>query len=148
MGYQIKYNKGVTLMELLIVVAVFSILSSVSVLAYTNFTASNNLNVATLGLVEALRFAQTNAQAVNNDSKWGVLATTSQVVVFKGVSFSGRDATFDQYLDLPRGVAPSGLLEVVFEKMTGQTTNVGTTTLTNSSGFKNININVKGTITY
>jgi prepilin-type N-terminal cleavage/methylation domain-containing protein len=148
MDYQIKYNKGLTLIELLVVIAIFSILVSVSFTVYTNFNARNNLETATDGLVEALRFAQSNAEAVNGDAKWGVGILADKFVVFKGSTYVGRDASFDQALDFSRTIVPSGLLEIVFEKMTGETLTVGTTTLTNTSGTKNININVKGTITY
>jgi prepilin-type N-terminal cleavage/methylation domain-containing protein len=156
MDYQAKYNKkfvsnlskGITLMELLIVIAIFSILASFSFSAYTSFGAKNNLEVATGSLVEALRFAQTNAQAVNGDSKWGVWATTTQIVVFKGTNYLSRDTAFDQSLNLPRETTASGLSEIIFEKMTGATLTTGTTTITNPSGNKNININAKGIITY
>lgn len=154
MVYQVKYNKnqrhkGVTLMEVLIVIAIFSILTSAIFLGYINFTSRNNLQIATLSLVEALRFAQTNAQATTDDSKWGVLATSSQIIIFKGSSYINRNPSFDQTLNWPREIAPSGLIEIIFEKMTGETFNIGTTTLTNNnSEIKNVYINTKGVINY
>lgn len=135
-------------MELLMVIAIFSVLFSVSASVYSNFKSHSNLEVTTNGVVEAVRLAQSSAQSGKDDSKWGVKILSNEVVVFRGNDYLGRVVSADQPLGFSGEINASGLLEIVFEKMTGETLTTGTVILTNSDGTKNININAKGTITY
>lgn len=149
MVYQVKYkNKGFTLVELLLVLAIFAIFFVLSESVYVNLKSSSNLKIATTNLVQSIRYAQNNSEIMKNDSKWGVEIFSDKAVIFKGNSYLTRDNSFDQNFDFPKGITPSGVSEIVFEKMTGSTSNTGTVILTNSSGVKNILINEKGTITY
>jgi prepilin-type N-terminal cleavage/methylation domain-containing protein len=150
MDYQIKYkdDRGFSLVEILVVIGIFSILATISVSTYTNFKAHNSLEVTSNGLVEALRFAQLNSQAVNGDSKWGVKILENEMIIFKGSTYDSREISADQNIALVSGVVPSGLSEIIFEKVSGKTSTTGTIILTNNSGEKNILINEKGTITY
>lgn len=135
-------------MELLIVIGIFSIIASISITSYVDYTSYQNREIAVNTLVEAIRFAQSNSQTVEGDSKWGVKILPTQLIVFKGTTYTTRDVSYDQISEFNGGVIASGLNEVVFEKMLGNTTNIGTTTFTNKAGIKNIQINEKGTITY
>ena len=92
--------------------------------------------------------AQSSAESGKGDSKWGVEILSNQVVVFKGNSYATRITSADEPLNFSGGVIASGLSEIVFEKISGITTNTGTITLTGGSEIKNININAKGTVTY
>jgi len=152
MVYQIKLikniKKGFTLIEIIIVIGIIGLLASISMNAYTNSKSHENLQTSTLGLVEAVRHAQSNAQSGKLDSSWGVKLNPSEVVVFKGSSYTARDSSLDQLLGLPSGVVVTGLSEIVFSKIIGNTTNTGTITVTSGSEIKNITINEKGTITY
>lgn len=143
---QAKYN-GFTLVEIVLVLGIFAILSTVSFSTYTQFRGRENLETATMSIVEALRHAQANAQSGKADSVWGV-SIGSTVTLFKGTSFSGRDISYDQVVGLSSGVSVSGLSEITFAKVTGSPMTTGTTTLSNSFGSKNIYTNAKGTLTY
>lgn len=143
---QAKYN-GFTLVEVVLVLGIFAILSTVSFSTYTQFRGRENLETATMSVVEALRHAQANAQSGKGDSVWGVFVG-STITLFKGASFSGRDTSYDQVIGLSSGVSASGLSEITFAKVTGTPLMTGTTTLSNSFGTKNIYINEKGTLTY
>ena len=149
MDYRTKYlNRGFSLIELIIVIAIFSVIASISITSYVDYTSYQNREIAVNSLVQALRFAQSNAQTVEGDSKWGVEILPTQLVIFKGSTYATRASSSDQINGFSGGIVASGLSEVVFEKMVGNTTTVGTTTLTNKAGAKNIQINEKGTITY
>ncbi len=158
MDYQIKFKKrtylgvvrqsGFTLIELIMVIAIFGILFAISSSVYVNLKVSSNLKITTGSLVQALRYAEENAQIGKNDLKWGVEILPNKVVIFGGDSYSNRDTSLDQILNFPSGIVPSGNSEFVFEKITGWTTTTGTATITNNSGVKNISVNEKGTITY
>ncbi|MFA6476293.1 MAG: type II secretion system protein [Candidatus Paceibacterota bacterium] len=150
MDYQAKYNKkwGFTLIELLIVIGIFLLVMGVSTSTYSSFKSHNGLEIATGGVVEAIRLAQASAQSGKGDAKWGVKILPSGVTVFKGDSYASRDTTADQPLDFSGGITVDGLSEFVFEKLTGVTIMIGTTTLSNGAQTKEININAKGTVTY
>jgi prepilin-type N-terminal cleavage/methylation domain-containing protein len=143
-----RNQKGFSVIELIVVVAVFLIFMAISEWGILNFKFQGDLNTATNDIVQALRHAKANAQQVQGDSKWGVEISAGQITVFEGTSYAGRNSAFDQIINLPNGVSASGLSEVVFEKISGITSNTGTITLTNSSGTKDITINAKGTVSY
>ena len=147
-GASRKFTTGFTLIELIIVLGIFAIFFALSESVYVNLKASSNLKIGTMSLVQSIRYAQNNADATKNDSKWGVEILSNQMVVFKGNSYATRDVSADQLLDFPKGITASGISEIVFEKMTGFTNNTGTVTLTNNAGVNNIIINGKGTLTY
>ena len=151
MVYQAKHKnfcRGFSIVELIVVLGIFSIIFSISASVYSSFKAHSNLEMAANGTVEAVRFAESSAQSGKGDSKWGVKIFSNKVVVFSGDSYAGRDQSLDQVLNFSGGITASGLSEVVFEKLTGVTSMTGTINLTNNTESKNINVNEKGTVTY
>lgn len=152
MDYQIKSVKklsyGFSLVEVIIVLGIFSILISVSVSVYNSFKTHENLEITTTGVVEGIRHAQANSQSGKGDSMWGVEILTTSITIFKGGSYTGRDTSADQSFNFSAAVTASGLSEIIFTKITGSTSNIGTIVITNSFGAKNISINAKGNITY
>jgi len=146
---QYKKNKnGFSVIETVVVVAVFIIFLGVSEMAFFNFQFNNNLKIAGNNVVESLRHAKSNAQQVQGDSKWGVEILNNQITVFSGASYALRNTNLDQQIPLASGITASGLYEIVFEKVSGATLSPGTITLTSNYGTSNIVINAKGTITY
>lgn len=159
MVYQIKYHKkyllggaralrGFSLLELLIVISIFAIFASLTSSTYYSMRAHTNLELATGSLVEAVRFAESSAQSGKSDSKWGVKILTNQIVIFKGDSYAGRVVASDTVFDLSNGITTSGLSEIVFDKITGGTTMVGTIILNNGTESRNVVVNGKGTVNY
>lgn len=150
MDYQTKYkNRAFSLTEVIVVIGIFLLLFALSETAYLDFTSTNDLEIATGNIVKAMRQAQANSEQVNNDSSWGVKVATGTVTIFRGASYAARTTSADQTLNLPSKISESGLSEVVFARVTGWTTDTGTTTLSDrSSRIKNIYINEKGTIIY
>jgi prepilin-type N-terminal cleavage/methylation domain-containing protein len=143
-----REKRGFTLVEMIVVLSITILLIMTSDSIYTKLKSYNNLKIATGSLVEAIRYAQTNSQTMKDDSTWGVKILSSQIVIFKGLSYATRDIVKDQPLDFPPGISSSGLDELVFSKMNGWTINTGTIVITNDSSIKNILINEKGTVTY
>ena len=143
-----KWFRGFSLLEVVVVISIFGLLAAVSTSVYGSFKAHENLEIATTGVVEALRQAQASAQAGKGDSGWGVKILPAAITIFEGASYASRVVQADQTLSFSGGSVATGLSEVVFSKLSGSTLNAGTITLTNSSGAKNILVNEKGTITY
>lgn len=140
-------TRGFTLIELMLVLGLLTILISITISSYNYFMEPENLASAKIGVVEAVRLARIRSQSGNGDSTWGVKLTSTEVVIFKGASYTMRDPEYDQSLDL-LGTIPSGVNEIVFDKISGLTSTTGIITLTNNFGSINILINEKGTLTY
>jgi prepilin-type N-terminal cleavage/methylation domain-containing protein len=150
MAYQTKFNKkkAFSLLELLIVIAIFSIFVGMGTSVYYSMKSHTNLELGTSSMVEAVRFAESSSQSGKADSKWGVKILTNKIIIFKGDSYALRDTSFDSIFDLPAGVSGSGLSEIIFEKVSGATANTGTIVLTNGTESKNLVVNSAGTVSY
>lgn len=141
--------KAFTLVEVLLSLAVIGLLTGIGIPVYRTVQVKNDLSVTVNVVVQTLRRAQILSQSVDGDISWGVKIQSSDITLFKGVSYATRDANFDEVFDMPLNVIPSGLDEIVFAKFSGLPQTTGTVTLTSSSGDAvNIIINVKGIITY
>ena len=80
---------------------------------------------------------------------WGVKILSENIVVFKGLNYAGRDVNYDELYSTSASVTPSGLSEIVFDKLTGLPQTTGTITLTSANGdVRTIIINAKGSVTY
>lgn len=146
-----KINKtGFTLVEMILVLAMLAILFSMASPFYQKYQSKNDLDLAVISVAQNLRRAQTLAQAVDNNSSWGLYLQSGSLTVFRGTSYLTRDSGFDEKISMPDVVVPSGLNEVIFAKFTGWPLNVGIITLTNTSinEIKNITINSKGMVDY
>lgn len=140
---------GFTLLEVILFIALIGILAGTFFSVFTNFQITTDLDLASLSLVQSLRRAQFLAQGVFQDSDWGVKTESERITIFKGASFSGRDASQDEIIDFPSALEVSGNTEIVFEKLSGEPDLTGLITLSTTSGTnREISLNEKGTISY
>ncbi|MFH1462511.1 MAG: prepilin-type N-terminal cleavage/methylation domain-containing protein [bacterium] len=143
-----KNGAGFTLVELLLVLGILALLMVVSLPLAADFYNNQQFDAQEQGIVQALRRAQSKAMAQELDSQFGVYIAFNQYILFKGSSYEGRDANFDETFDLPGSFQVSGLSEIVFDKLTGATSDTGTVTLTINNKTEIININEMGRINY
>jgi prepilin-type N-terminal cleavage/methylation domain-containing protein len=144
-----RKQKGFSMIEVLLSVAIIGILVGTSVPVYQVFYNKNIMDVASVSVAQSLRRAQILSQSVDGDMSWGVSVGSNKITVFKGVDYVSRAGNLDEDFDLPESVTPSGLSEVVFNKLTGEPQSTGTLTLTSSNGeVRTITINEKGIIEY
>jgi prepilin-type N-terminal cleavage/methylation domain-containing protein len=143
-----KLKSGFTLLEVLLSISLVLIMIGISVPILQSFQLSSEVDNATALAVRAIRSAQINAQTGYQDSTWGVRIAAGGFTVFKGVSYAARDQNFDQAYSIDPAIGVSGISEIVFTKMTGNTTNTGTITIAQYSTARNITINEKGRLTY
>jgi len=140
--------KGLTLSEILIVVAIIAILISFTLPLGLDFYRSQQLETQSQGVIQALRRAQLKAMSVEDDSRFGVYLTNDNYTLFKGSSYLTRDVNFDEVFDLPMIINVSGLTEVVFFKLEGKPNVTGNIILSGDSDSRTININEMGRINY
>ena len=141
-------QKGFTLLELVLSIALFAILAGATAAVYYGFQVRNDLQNATALFAQSARKAQLKAQAMESDASWGVAVQPQSITIFKGASFASRDASFDEVFEISLAVAPSGKQEFIFDKMTGSIQEPGTLTLATANSAQDILINEKGIVFY
>lgn len=148
-GGAARNHAGLTIVEMLLVIALLGILGGISIPLYHTFQVRNDLDIIATAYTHALRRAQTLARGVDGDTSWGVRITATTIVLFRGVSFALRDSAFDETYDIPAQITASGMQEVVFAKFTGLPQTTGTTTFTtNTLESRDIVLNSKGMVRY
>jgi len=142
-------SPGFTLIELMLVVAIFAILSSGSIIFYQKFYSKNNINVAANTIVQTIRRAQVLSRAMSGNENWGVYAGSGQVLLFRGNSSTTRNSSFDEEFELPGNILTDGNVEIIFNKFSGEPNVSGTINLTsNTDESITITINSKGMVGY
>lgn len=140
---------GFTLLEMLLVVSLVGVIMSFSVFINYSFYINNDVDVATLNTVQAIRRAQNLAMGTAEDSVWGIRTNGDNVTLFKGAVYANRDTDFDEIFDLPKSVVISGLSEIIFDKLSGNPQSIGSIILTAPNDLnRSITINEKGVISY
>jgi prepilin-type N-terminal cleavage/methylation domain-containing protein len=142
-------QRGFTLLEMMLSVAIITMLAGLSLPVYSSLQARNDLDLTAQSVASALRRAQTAVRAEKNDSQWGVAIVSNQLVLFKGASYATRDSSYDEITVIPATITPTGMSEVVFAKLTAVPSTTGTVTLTSSSGTaRTVVMNGKGMVEY
>ena len=145
---KLNHKKGFTLLELLLSVAIISLLAGLSLPVYRTLLSKNDLDIAAVTIAQSTRRAQTLSQAVDGDTTWGVKAQSGSIVIFKGTSFASRDSSFDETFSVPTGISFGGTNEIVFAKLTGLPQTTGTVSLSTESDSRSVTINEKGMVNY
>ena len=143
-----RSHAGFTLLELLLSVAVISALAGLSLPVYRTLLSKNDLDIAAVTIAQSARRAQVLSQAVDGAATWGIKVQSGSIVIFKGTSYSVRDANFDEIVDVPGNISVGGASEIVFAKFTGFPQTTGTMNISTESDSRSVTINEKGMVNY
>jgi prepilin-type N-terminal cleavage/methylation domain-containing protein len=141
-------HRGFTLLELLLSVAIISLLAGLSLPVYRTLLTKNDLDIAAQVSASSLRRAQNLSQSVDGDITWGTKIQSGSIVMFKGASYAGRDTAYDEIFTIPSSITFSGVSEVVFAKLTGLPQATGTVNLSTENDTRTVTINEKGMVEY
>lgn len=154
---KIPKNKGVSLMEMLIVISLIGLISAIVVPSFSDFRKNQVLRNTTEDIVSLLNEARSSTLASKNFNTYGVHFDTDRAVLFTGASFtdqsSNKQIDFDQSVNIPvdGGInLEGGGNNVIFKRMTGETSEYGTITIqqiNNPSHQKIISISLIGVVT-
>lgn len=147
-SYKLKANKGFTLIEVVLSMAIIILIFGIAAPVYQDYQIRNGMDTNVNAIIENLRRAQILSMAVDGDSNWGVNILNNQITLFKGTSFATRDTTFDEASDMLSVISPSGLDEIIFSKLNGLPNTTGGINLSASGNTRTITINEKGILTY
>ena len=127
-------NIGFTAIEILIVLAIATVLFAIIVSGFAGLREHSDMNLVVDTSVSYLQEARTKTLSSENASVYGVHFETSQFVFFVGSTYSAVSTTNKVYT-LPSSVEVSpinlegGGVDVVFKRLTGETDEYGTVTL-------------------
>ncbi len=138
--------KGISLIEILLVVGVLAILVSIILPLALDFYREQQLDTHSQGIIQTLRKAQLKTMSIENDSSFGVYLTDDSYTLFKGDSYTNRDTQYDEILDLPVILTLSGLQELIFSKFEGRPNVTGNIVLNSNNKSRIISINNFGMI--
>jgi prepilin-type N-terminal cleavage/methylation domain-containing protein len=137
MEHYAERERGFTVMEVLIVVAVLAALATVTFSAFSNLSKSRILEKDAVSVVSLMNEARSLTLSSLEDSQYGVHLESSEAVLFKGLVYNSSDPdnqtiTFHQRVTLSTISLVNGP-DVIFKKLSGSTEQFGTTTMTLSS---------------
>lgn len=127
-------KKGFTILEILIVIAISAILMVGGMSAYSHFTKKKSLELTTQTIASYLKDARSFTVASKGDTTYGVHFETNRIVLFSGATFSdvatdNREHTLPGNIEISTINLNGGGSDVVFQRLTGATSQYGTTTL-------------------
>ena len=140
-------RSGFTVIELIVVVAIFVITVSVAFPFLGKFQRSETLETLGQDVVQVLRRAQHRAITGERDRAWGVSFQAGSYILFAGTSYATRDMAFDEQHTVVGAFTFSGASEITFEKFSGRASTAGTVTIAHSGGeTRSVNVNSAGAI--
>ena len=146
------YKKGVTAVELLVVLIVLSIVFSIALKPFSKFKDNQSLNSNVVQIVSLLNDARSATVSSKESSQYGVHFESGRAVYFKGNSFSepssyNREIILDSSLQISTISLNGSGSDVVFEQLTGETNNYGSVVFeakSSTTSKKTINITQTG----
>jgi prepilin-type N-terminal cleavage/methylation domain-containing protein len=138
--------KGFTLLEFLVVIAIFLVVLAGSVPFVTGFYVTQKLEEAAADIMFTMRRAQSQSIAGLGDSQFGVRLESSEYILFQGSSYATRDSSQSEVFALPSGVVTTNFNEVVFSKTFGTSTQNASLTVSFNSLSKTIQLTTDGRI--
>jgi len=131
-------KNGFTFVEILVVIAVMSIIATISAVTFQKFYHSSARTVAAQEIYMALRDARNNTLASEGDTVVGVHMSTSSVTRFTGSTYNPSDATNRTYSFIGGTIATGTLVtsgaDIVFTRLTGTPSATGTVYVLDGEG--------------
>ena len=126
-------NKGISLIEILIVVSIVSIISAIVVPSLSRFHDQQALRNTTEDVISLLNEARNNTISSKNSTTYGIHFQADKVILFTGSSFtispSNKQINFDSVIIIPSvgGInLNGGRSDIIFDRITGDTAEYGT----------------------
>ena len=129
-----KKNSGFTLAETLMVVAITVVVSAVMFFSFATYGSTEAISKDQGLVVSVLEKARAMTLDSSNDAQYGVHFASSTVTIFTGVTYSSTTpsnivTTLDSKVQVKSLDLAGGVKDVIFNRLSGETNQIGTTTL-------------------
>jgi len=145
-------KKAFTLIEILIVLAIISLVAVLAIPFYQPFQVRTYLDNNSQEIIQVLRKAQSKAMAGENDEVYGVHFSVDEYVLFKGMLYNPDDLE-NEIFGLPNSLSITNINlngggnEIIFDKLKGTTSNYGSIAATSiSNESRTVSISKTGKI--
>ena len=148
------FKKGISLVEIILIIAVSLILLVIVISGFSSLRNSQVLTSSSEEIISLINEARSKTLASERDSKYGIHFESSRVVLFKGDIFvepspDNKELNLSNFVEISSISLNGGVFDLVFERMTGETTQYGTITISLKSDVsktREITIEPSGTI--
>lgn len=127
---------GFTLLEVLLTIAILSVLTGMGTPLYRQYLFRSDLNNAGQQTIQTLRRAQLLSRAGQENSGWGVCMPST--VLYKGATYIQRNIGFDETYPVAPTITFYGLAEVSFSQVEGQPSRTGSIILQARNGDRQV----------
>ncbi|ETB64193.1 TPA: hypothetical protein DIC38_00230 [Candidatus Nomurabacteria bacterium] len=150
-------NKGITILEIIIVISITILIASIVTLNLSDFKRARTLENATSEIISLINKSRNNTISSLNSSNYSIHFDSDKVVLFLGSTYDPNAITnevmvLESSLEIPISLGVSlngGGSDIVFQKITGETNNYGTINIrlkTDINTYRTININQLGVV--
>ncbi|MEK7562417.1 MAG: type II secretion system protein, partial [Patescibacteria group bacterium] len=151
-------KSGFTIIEAVVVITILIVLAAIPITDFVFLQKKSALDNSAQEFIGTIKSAQNKTLASEFSGQYGVYLNTSvspnQYTLFKGVSYTLREISFDQVNFLPDAIefysiSLGGGNEIIFDKITGATENQGNISLrvkTDASQNKTVYISNYGVV--
>lgn len=127
-----KYTSGVTLIELLIALAVMSLISTIVLGSFSEFRARQTLDASVEMVLSAFSAAHLDTISSKDDDIYGIYLKAGEVIYFKGRPYPGDNDLQNRHYILPTTVEIANISlngggsTIFYKRLSGATDNYGT----------------------
>jgi prepilin-type N-terminal cleavage/methylation domain-containing protein len=148
------YKKGLTVIEILMVIAILAILAAIILPQFSKMRENQLLKNAISDILSSLNKAQSQTLASVNSSEYGVHFQSDRVIIFKGKVFSSSAEDNETILigepvgisNVTLGGVSGASGDMYFNRLSGAPSATGTVAVSASSISKIITIFATGTV--
>lgn len=148
--------KGISIIEIIIILAVISIILGIVVINFTSFKEEQALNSAINESASLINEARSKTLSSKDFSQYGIHFEQAKITLFKGTNYNSSDPNnidyiFSSLLEISNISLNGGGNEIIFQKITGKIDQFGSITYrvkNNPSKLKTITIKSTGIIDY
>jgi prepilin-type N-terminal cleavage/methylation domain-containing protein len=145
-----SYNKGLTVIEVIVVVAIVAILVAVTLPQFSKMRENQAIKNAVADTVSVLNKARSYTLASVESSEYGVHFQSDKVIIFKGTTYSTGIETVD--IITPATISTISLSgggsDVYFSRLSGAPSKTGTITISSTNFSKVITISATGGVSF
>jgi prepilin-type N-terminal cleavage/methylation domain-containing protein len=141
-----SFERGFTLVEMLIVIAIVFVLLTATMSLQGNYGVSSQLFSANIQVLQTVRLAREKSIGSLNNSEYGVffennVNTNDRVVLYQGTSYALRDPLYDRATVFPKVISLASTFsnnDLNFSKGLGVPNDTGTITITHDAGVSEV----------